>query len=537
VADQFDMIEEIASVCRSPCCFALLTTDVLERTRDSLWQGTLKCSVCGRSFPLHDGIAYLTVLDATWSYILKELVNRRTIVQEELEGTEREKTTAELKKKQDEIVSDVMEALFQEALKEIPLERRPRILDVGAGLCQTSTVFAERGAQVVATETEIANLQYISFEQTDPPEPEAIEIRGKIYYRKNPRRSKRYFSRFLCNAERLPFESGVFDVVFCRSVLHHVQDMRRSLHEMLRVTRPGGKILLCSEPIRSVLDREEKHLDDSVDKKEGMNERRPTLLNYILPLLRQTQNITIQYWQSPFIDRSRTFFSLLRYDYMKHLRQGERVSGLRIGKLLPVNASVNLLAEKKRKAQAPPRWLHSAGGKIDVAKLLNLYTYKDLDEERRDFRKKTGLLLALRRDLLALRDDIGTVFKPARWRFVNLEKGWLGRARRAGRWGRFTDKVADAILRRRANEKTLAFTIAAPQHGRDQKATICVNAAELATIAASSRAPQTVALDIAHVQGDILHVEIQNHPAISNGLAQKQKEPLQGIWVHSIKIV
>jgi SAM-dependent methyltransferase len=531
------MIEEIASVCHSPCCFAPITTVVLERTGDILWQGTLKCTACGRSFPLQDGIAYLTLLDATWSYILKELVNRRKIVQEELEGAEREKTTAALKKSQDEIVTNVMEALFEEALKEIPLELRPRILDVGAGLCQTSTLFAERGAQVVATETEIANLQYISFEQTDPPKPEAIEIRGKVYYRKNPRRSKRYFSRFLCNAERLPFESGVFDVVFCRSVLHHVQDMRRSLQEMVRVTRPGGRILLCSEPIRSVLDREEKHLDESVDKREGMNERRPTLAQYLLPLLRQTQNITIQYWQSPFIDRSRTFFKLLRYDYMKHLRQGERVSGLRIVKLLPVNASVNLLAEKKRKTPPPPRWLHRAAGKIDVAKLLNLYTYKDLEEERRDFSKKTGLLLALRRDLLTLRDDVGTVFMPARCPFVNLEKGWLGKARRAGRCGRFTHKVADAILRRRANEKTLLLSIAAPQPGTEHKATIRVNAAELTTIATSSRTPQTFTFDVAHVHGDILHVEIENHSAPSNSLAQKQKEPLHGIWVHSIKIV
>ncbi|TNF23710.1 MAG: class I SAM-dependent methyltransferase [Deltaproteobacteria bacterium] len=47
--------------------------------------------------------------------------------------------------------------------------------------------------------------------------------------------------------ETLPFEDGRFDLVTCQTVLIHVADARAVLREMLRVTRPGGLVLL-SEP-------------------------------------------------------------------------------------------------------------------------------------------------------------------------------------------------------------------------------------------------------------------------------------------------
>jgi ubiquinone/menaquinone biosynthesis C-methylase UbiE/uncharacterized protein YbaR (Trm112 family) len=524
------MREALVSVCRSPCCFAPISADIIDRKEDILWQGVLACNACGRHFPLQDGIAYLTVLDATWSFIFKELVNRRRIVQKELEGETRDRHKAELKQSQDEIASDVMETLFAEALKELPSNKAINVLDVGAGLCQTSATLAERGAEVVATETEIANLQYVSFEQTDPPEPESIEVGGKTYYRKNPQRANRYFSRFLCNAERLPFESQVFDVAFCRSVMHHVYDIRRVLQEMLRVVRDGGKIILCSEPIRSVLDREETHVCDSVDKIEGMNERRPTLAHYLFPLIGKTREITVQYWQSPFIDRSRKFFSLIGYDYTKHLRQGERLRGFRIAKLLPVNAAVNIFAVKKQQKHAAPRWLHHREQEIDVAKLVKLYTYKNLEEERRDFREKTGLLLRLRRELLALRSDTRTTCEPAKCDFAHLEKGWLGKARIARRWGRFTDEVAEAILVHDGTAQTLELIAATPAERVSASATIRVNGAELGRITATGREPHRFRLSLAHVPDNVLQVEIEND------FGAREKEFLKGIWIHCIKL-
>lgn len=55
------------------------------------------------------------------------------------------------------------------------------------------------------------------------------------------------FTYLQAEGETLPFEDGRFDVVTCQTLLIHVADARAVLREMLRVTRPGGVVLL-SEP-------------------------------------------------------------------------------------------------------------------------------------------------------------------------------------------------------------------------------------------------------------------------------------------------
>jgi ubiquinone/menaquinone biosynthesis C-methylase UbiE len=51
-----------------------------------------------------------------------------------------------------------------------------------------------------------------------------------------------------CDATRLPFPDGCFDIVFGHAVLHHLPDLEASLSELRRVLRPGGAIAFCGEP-------------------------------------------------------------------------------------------------------------------------------------------------------------------------------------------------------------------------------------------------------------------------------------------------
>jgi SAM-dependent methyltransferase len=44
-------------------------------------------------------------------------------------------------------------------------------------------------------------------------------------------------------AESLPFADGAFDLVTCQTVLMHLPDVAAALREMVRVTRPGGRVL------------------------------------------------------------------------------------------------------------------------------------------------------------------------------------------------------------------------------------------------------------------------------------------------------
>lgn len=46
------------------------------------------------------------------------------------------------------------------------------------------------------------------------------------------------------NVRTLPFVRASFDVVFCRSSLHHFEDPQGAVAEMVRVTKPGGRVVL-----------------------------------------------------------------------------------------------------------------------------------------------------------------------------------------------------------------------------------------------------------------------------------------------------
>jgi ubiquinone/menaquinone biosynthesis C-methylase UbiE len=47
------------------------------------------------------------------------------------------------------------------------------------------------------------------------------------------------------DAYALPFADGAFDIVSCRLAFHHLQEPARAFAEMVRVARPGGRIVLC----------------------------------------------------------------------------------------------------------------------------------------------------------------------------------------------------------------------------------------------------------------------------------------------------
>lgn len=51
--------------------------------------------------------------------------------------------------------------------------------------------------------------------------------------------------------ERLPFADGVFDLVHCRQVLHHAQDLRQLCREIGRVLKPGGTFIATREHVIS----------------------------------------------------------------------------------------------------------------------------------------------------------------------------------------------------------------------------------------------------------------------------------------------
>jgi ubiquinone/menaquinone biosynthesis C-methylase UbiE len=70
------------------------------------------------------------------------------------------------------------------------------------------------------------------------------------------------------NAESLPFVDESFDIVYCRSSLHHFADPRQAVAEMVRVCRIGGRIVLLdlvapSAEVRERFDHVHRLIDPS----------------------------------------------------------------------------------------------------------------------------------------------------------------------------------------------------------------------------------------------------------------------------------
>jgi len=54
----------------------------------------------------------------------------------------------------------------------------------------------------------------------------------------------------VADAERIPYDDGTFDLVVGHAVLHHLPDVELALREVLRVLRPGGRLVFAGEPTR-----------------------------------------------------------------------------------------------------------------------------------------------------------------------------------------------------------------------------------------------------------------------------------------------
>lgn len=103
-----------------------------------------------------------------------------------------------------------------------------RVLDLAAGTGTSSRPFAAAGAFTVPCDFSLGML-----------------AEGK---RREP-----WMPFTAGDATRLPFREAVFDAVTISFGLRNVHDTQAALREMLRVTRPGGRLVVCefSHPVRA----------------------------------------------------------------------------------------------------------------------------------------------------------------------------------------------------------------------------------------------------------------------------------------------
>ncbi len=124
-----------------------------------------------------------------------------------------------------DVTNDVLSAgqdrLWRRAVVRA-VDARPgeRVLDLAAGTGTSSEPFADRGVHVVPCDFSLGMVRTGKRRRPDLP-----FVAG--------------------DATRLPFADGVFDAVTISFGLRNVVDVDRALRETARVTRPGGRLVVC----------------------------------------------------------------------------------------------------------------------------------------------------------------------------------------------------------------------------------------------------------------------------------------------------
>lgn len=99
-----------------------------------------------------------------------------------------------------------------------------RVLDLAAGTATSSMALARSGADVVGCDFSLGMLRV---------------------GRKNTARADSGVELVAGDALRLPFADGAFDAVTISFGLRNTADVDQALRELLRVTRPGGRLVIC----------------------------------------------------------------------------------------------------------------------------------------------------------------------------------------------------------------------------------------------------------------------------------------------------
>lgn len=113
-----------------------------------------------------------------------------------------------------------------------------KILDLGCGNGISSRLLHQANFDVVGTDISPLFLQ-------DAQNWESLHDGPKLRYQ-------------VCDVLELPFEDDSFDVICSNELIEHLPDVETALKEMVRVVRPGGRVLLsgpnlCS-PLTSLID-------------------------------------------------------------------------------------------------------------------------------------------------------------------------------------------------------------------------------------------------------------------------------------------
>jgi SAM-dependent methyltransferase len=236
------MQAELLDALACPRCHAerSFRLDVREEDEREVRAGELTCAACGHRAEVEDGIVDL--LHDPPDYVTREARGLAQFAERmRADGWDRERVLRLPYEQSGYWFHQV--AAIERLFEAMTFEPGATLLDVGANTCWASNIFAERGLRVTALDISAIELQGLRTADW------WFDAKGV------------YFDRVLSVMFDPALASETFDYVFCCEVLHHnhEENLRRTLRELHRVLKPGGKLIVVNEPLRFPTNRKRDH--------------------------------------------------------------------------------------------------------------------------------------------------------------------------------------------------------------------------------------------------------------------------------------
>ena len=236
---------------RCPACRREHTLSLMATASDSreAREGSLTCSACGAEFPVHRGVGHL--MRDPPEHVAREAAGLERFAEYMLaDGWDKEKIRR--LPNLDDGYWYVQARSMDQLQSTVDFQPGQCLVDVGSNTCWASNQFAIRDLRVIAL---------------DISTPELQGLYTSDYFIED---GTSYFERVLGSMYDMPLAGGSLDYVFCCEVLHHndEESLRRTFQEAFRVLKPGGKLLVVNETMKTVRDPVGVHIE-GVEQFEG----------------------------------------------------------------------------------------------------------------------------------------------------------------------------------------------------------------------------------------------------------------------------
>lgn len=226
-----------ASNLRCPVCYRDRALRLRAETSDEreVREGELTCTACGAQTPVHRGVAHLLVDPP--DHVAREAAGLERFAElMRADGWDRDRV------RQLPYIEDgywyVQGASINQLLETVPFRPGESLLDIGSNTCWASNVFARHGLNVVALDISVWELQ---------------GLYTSDYFIED---GTSYFERVLGSMNDMPIASESLDYVYACEVLHHndAEGLQRTFDEAFRVLKPGGRMLVVNETLKTLHD-------------------------------------------------------------------------------------------------------------------------------------------------------------------------------------------------------------------------------------------------------------------------------------------